>query len=823
MVNKCLDAKVKAGRLTQAQVTRIKGLIAQAEADLAGNPALAMHAVVAAQRAAQQATAAAKHKKWFAYRQMERVAFARRRVLEYGDDPLRGAESLLTRPTNDEQYTGHYNVENEHKNIAAQVQAVMAESLERYKPSLLKGLTGESRGAREIEISMELRGKDSGNPDAKLLVKSFQEANRFLVDRFRAAGGYLAVRADWHVPQSHDSAKVSAMGEAAWIAFVKPMLDRAKMVDNVTGQPLNDAELDKLLHHAWNNIATDGAWSMKIGQHRGKSALGNSRDAHRYLHFQPDKYLEYNAKLGGKSIYGTMLQHLDDMARDVAMMEVMGPNPDATIELVRGLVRKRIRDPNQGKAAEQKLQRLYDQQTGVAQLPGDKRLAERALWLRNLLTAAQLGGATLSSIVDIVPHMMTVRYNGLSPAKSVENYLRLILNSKTAQQDAVKIGIGNDAWFRSALGSTRYWDEIGATGWTARVADTVLRASLLNAHSEAGRSAFGVNFLMTLAERRKTPFDKLPKRFKRGLVRYGITDADWANIQATPTYQQAASFGGAAEMYALSDLARTDPHLARKLGQLIHTEGGFALVGTNLRTRRLLHGSTQAGTYAGEFIRSITMYKSFSATMYYTHLLRLATSVETSRAEKAGMWFSFTLAGTMMGAISVQLSEIAKGNDLRDMSDPKFWGDAFLKFGGFGFMGEVFSAMFQLGEGKSVETVTSGLLGPVVGLLTTGVRGVWNVGEAVVEGTLEEAIRTGASETFRTLNKLNPFSSLWYLRLAHARMFVDQMEQMLNPDAAERRLKALYRRQRKDGTSSWWEPYQALPERPPELAPFGAP
>jgi hypothetical protein len=61
--------------------------------------------------------------------------------------------------------------------------------------------------------------------------------------------------------------------------------------------------------------------------------VANQRADARFLHFNsPDDWLAYNADYGGgNNVFSAMMEHVRGMSEDIAAMEVLGPNPRATL------------------------------------------------------------------------------------------------------------------------------------------------------------------------------------------------------------------------------------------------------------------------------------------------------------------------------------------------------------------------------------------------------------------------------------------------------------------------------------------------------------
>ncbi|HSG05093.1 MAG TPA: hypothetical protein VLB09_01720, partial [Nitrospiria bacterium] len=301
------------------------------------------------------------------------------------------------------------------------------------------------------------------------------------------------------------------------------------------------------------------------------------------------------------------------------------------------------------------------------------------------------------------------------------------------------------------------------------MADFVMRASGLAAHTQAGRWAFGKEFQGMMADHAGKSFDRLPKELKRTFETYGVTEKDW-NI--------AREFGVLKE----DGVSFLDPsYLASqggekfqagtKIHEAILTETDFAIPMPGARERAILLGQTRPGTLVGEMVRFGSQYKTFPITMMTTHLMRGLSSIQ---AGDRGAYLAGTAIGmTAMGAFALQVKEIAKGKDPKEMLDAKFWGAAFVQGGGAGIIGD----FLYSGMSRSNKGLVSTMAGPGFGLvedisgLTLG-----NVGQL----GRDENTNMGRELT-RFLRSYTPGSSLWYSRLAVDRMMWDQLQTLIDP------------------------------------------
>jgi hypothetical protein len=129
------------------------------------------------------------------------------------------------------------------------------------------------------------------------------------------------------------------------------------------------------------------------------------------------------------------------------------------------------------------------------------------------------------------------------------------------------------------------------------------------------------------------------------------------------------------------------------------------------------------GTVGGELMRSMLQFKGFPLAMFGNAYRRMA-GIPTLGG-KVLYASEFIATATILGAVSVQLKELANGKNPQDMTDPKFAGRAFVQGGALGLYGDTLKAVvdpygFALGDqlGPTVSTVSD-----LEKLFTKGNRG----------------------------------------------------------------------------------------------------
>jgi len=690
--------------------------------------------------------------------------------------------------------------------------------MDKFLSTFRRNLLGQTRNKATLDnMVREIFDDGTGDAAANELALAWREASEYLRKRFNAAGGAIPKRADWGLPQTHSVVKVRSVSFEEWRDFVSPRLDLDKMIDMETGLKFSEGRLEVALKSVYETIGTDGYSKIKPSGVRGGKAMASKNADHRFLVFKDaDNWMEYQGKFGEGNVFDTMMGHISNMSRDIAFMERLGPNPKATTNFIQQTIQKQAaqaKDPKLEDAAttaSRNVDALYNVLSGQSNVPINRKFANTMAGTRQVLQSAQLGAAAISALTDINFNRIARQMNGLPQTKTLTQYLKMVepLGAKEKGELAVRLGLTAEGWSTLAAGQMRYTGEMSGPEVTRRVADFVMRASLLSPWTQAGRWAFGMEFLGKLASDAGKAFDDLDPAFRGSLERYGIGADSWDIIRATEPYEhKGAKFLRAEDVEFRTDI---DPNLARDLATkmlaMVETETNFAVPSTSVRGRLAITGDVQPGTVAGELTRSFAMYKNFGVTLITTHIMRGAA--QPGKAGKGKYYANLILSTTLMGALAMQLKEMSKGRDPREM-DAKFWGAAMLQGGGLGIFGDfMFANVNRYGGGLS-ETVAGPVVG-AVGDLNTLVTG------NILQAINGEDTNIGA-EAVNFVQRYMPGSSIWYARLALERTIFDQARQWADPKANSKIRRTLRKRQRDYKQGYWWEPGKMSPSRSPDL------
>jgi hypothetical protein len=374
---------------------------------------------------------------------------------------------------------------------------------------------------------------------------------------------------------------------------------------------------------------------------------------------------------------------------------------------------------------------------------------------------------------------------------------------------ASRLGLIAENWTSVANAQARFVGDMTGPEITRRISDTVMRITGLSPWTQAGRWAFGMEFMGYVADNAAKKFKDLDKPLQDTLTRYGIGEGNWDVIRTSGLYEhEGATFLRPEEIALRTDLqpGRADD-LATRFLEMIQSETEFAVPSASIRGRVMLVGESRPGTFVGEISRSFAMYKNFPVTLLNTHVMR---AVNAENFNKKGAYFAdLVISTTLFGALAMQLKEITKGRDPRTVMTPEFWGSALLQGGGLGILGDfLFNDVNRFGGGLE-QTIA----GPVVGFLDDTRR--------LTIGNVQE-LATGKDTHFmRELisyaGRYTPGSSIWYLRLALERQILDRLQIWGDPDAKQRMREIEARYRRETGQRYWWSPGDTEPERAPDF------
>jgi len=689
------------------------------------------------------------------------------------------------------------NIDNRSSAIEGQAHSLAADMLQNLHTTHLGW--GQDRDTLLATVR-EIFGESTGNEKAAKSGTAFSKAAEYLRERYNRAGGFIPKRNDWGMPQVHDQVKVSKAGMDDWIEYTLPRLNREAMV-NADGRIMSDDELMQAMRESYKTVSTDGQNKKVPGAFSGNGKMANRHQDSRFLVFKDaDSWIEYQEAFGSPDFFNVMVGHIRSMSSEIAMLEVLGPNPNMAFKYLSDVAEN---DGNMGM-----VNSVWNVVSGSADMVDVNRqsLAKGTAFTRHLLMAAQLGGAAISSITDPVYGKMTRAFNGLPIVKSIQHTVgQLNPADESDRAFAAHLGMVMDGWSSQALVGSRFSGEMDPAGKASKISETLFRASGLTAWTQGQRNSFGLDFQWHLARQMGNPLSEIETKFQGMMRRYGITDDDWEIMRSVPLEEHGGtSYFRPQNMHDLDLPTETVDNIVTKILEAMNTEMDFAVPTPDARVRAIqTWGGKERGSFTGEAARMTMMYKSFSMTQFMTHMYRNGPKFVGVYALRLGIML------TAMGALAIQMKEISRGREPRQM-DGAFLLAAMMQGGGLGIFGDFIDASGVGNKSRFGNSVMATAMGPgaslvedVVGL---GVSG-FDFATDPFTGDDTNLGREGA----RLLQRYTPGNNLWYARLLFERYLFDNLQEMTDPKAKQNRKKYERKIKTERGQDYWWKRGESAP------------
>ncbi len=665
---------------------------------------------------------------------------------------------------------------------------------------------------------------------AKSLVEVFEKARVML-----AKNGVLVNKnPNWKFPQSHNVRSIikSKISNDEWVSFIKPLLDKSKMVDDKTGLTfdlVSETEFDKALAASLRNILTDGTGKGK------KTGLKQFQES-RFLVFKDaDSFITYNDRFGSDPIM-MLYEQLDTMSRAIAETQIFGPKPNVvrntlqqfvleTADKTRLTKRKKVagvvgrqNEIDRSKTFIKKAQDEYDLFVGRGHLKSDALTAKVFSGFRNVLTGTLLGGSGITVLFgDLATTFQNASLRGWSPWTAVVKSLGEQFRGKAGRKEAAYLGLILDDLVQNNMAMGRFVDDVDSGGLAKVYATTFLRLGGISRFTQQARNAGG-KFILSGAGLGKyiqyslADLEKLSKgkfnRFGKTITllrQYGITEAEWNIIRTTETYKPSKNlfFIDPGAIALRTDIPEDQAvSVATKLQDLVLTEQDHMVVVNSLK-QQARTSQLPRGNIGAELGLSFYMFKSFPINVIL-HNIQRAFTAPPGVLNKAKYTSQIVAGMTLTAAATMLTYDLISGRDPRKTFDAKFWMEAFFRSGALGPVGD---ALSNNPDARKIKEISSG---PVVSLIadTLGIT----VG-ALIDVIYGKDVNYGG--------RVSKFIRSWtpkpfFAKVIMQRYLFDTIDKQLNDNYYDR-INRLESYNREKGSDYWWRPGQLTPDRPPSL------
>ncbi len=718
-------------------------------------------------------------------------------------------------------YVMEHKGEAKFKDIATATNTIVASAHGDFEAALYEfrkgALVGDFRrgqkavAAKLDNVVRELFGEHTGDVMANGFATSWGKISDDLRQRFNAAGGAIGKLEKWGLPQSHDAVKMIEAGFDQWSQFIAPRLDRDRMRDALTGARMTDSEVAASLRVIYDRIRTDG-WIDRepSGQAVGKGALFNAHSDRRFLHFKnADAWLEYQKAFGNPDAFRTMMGHFNSMSRDIAIMERLGPNPEATLTYVRQHLTKeavegRMPQFDKPEARVRKqldlADRMWEHLKGATNMPVSEGLANAFAIGRSFVSSTALGSSVLSALPDAATSLVRRAFSGMAITPMLATSLKSL--TVGGRREAVRAGLILDSAVHALDTNVRGVSLQSSRIMADFVTDRVLAVQGQNVWTQTLKHAHGMDFQAVMADHAGRAMADLPAALGRTLDRHGITAAEWDKIRAATPY---APEGGAGVLRPQEIATAAGRDLSEKYLAMILRETSHAVIEPSLRYKAMTIRNTLPGTLMGEITRSMVQFRGFAITFALMEAATIAREVSGQGIARGAIYAGGLLtATTLMGSLTLQLKELSNGRETLDMKTSKFWKAAILQGGGLGIFGDfAFSDVNRVG-GSLPATVA----GPLVGRIDELRRST--IGQAA-KGSEGEKTNVGRAVVDLLRHNTPGLSSLWYVRAAYNRVIMDQLQYLVDKDAHGAFRRKMEHQHREFGNRYIWKPGHVSP------------
>lgn len=647
----------------------------------------------------------------------------------------------------------------------------------------------------------------------------------------RAGGDVGDLGDDYHMPNHHSRRLIAKAGREAWIADTIGALDRRRYL-NIDGRLMNDVELTQFLDKSYDSLISNGKLKAdddesglsRRGQGGGIASRGGQS---RELFFRDaTSWTEYQNKYGDRDVFNIILGKIRSDARDIAVMEKLGPYARERHQyMLEKSEREAIRagEPEYKTGAKSYLSKsLFNMVAGGDELVDAQGLARFLQQFRSYLVASRLGSALISSFSDEATMRLAGRIWDI-PAMKLTRQELAQFNPANAEDRRIlrRVGFYTDTLTGAMV---RFGGQVNG-GMASKLASSSMKLSLLPQLTDARRAAWGSSMMDVLGHMVKDmPYDKLTDLDSRLIKSKGVTAQDWAiwnkadlaplnesgdmmgltpqAIMAIPDADIAALIGSDNPTVIKSERDKA----ATRFMAIVSEEVDMAVIEPGARERNLLFAGTTSGTLSGELIRSVMQFKTFGIAMTMRHIGR-----GLSMREGGAAYIAALIAGTtIMGAISMEVSEILAGRDPRALwgeNAGKAWIAAALKGGSFGLYGDFLYA----NEGRSGQGITAALMGPTVGTFDQLYNATWG---NVRAGEPEDV----GGDLGKMAKGFTPYASTWYAKGALDHLVFHDMQEYFSPGYLSR---MRGRAKRDFAQDYWWSPGENTPERAPNIEAIG--
>ena len=708
------------------------------------------------------------------------------------------------------------------------------------------------KGKHEKDIFIELGelGKelgvpgDSGNPIAQKIAKIIHNHTNMMVNRQNRAGAFIQKLPGWIIRQTHDRQAIRRLGNesvsrrnfsqtasrVAWKKFVRPLLDEEKT--------FKGADADEFLDNVHEGLYTTMHGPDTEAQMTYRSIFpalnATQKGKTRVLHFKDaESAYAYNKQLGINNLADTLLSDIFFRARNVTLLEQLGPNPELTFDAIKRELAERVRGREDAALQmdslnDPRIEMLYNEVLGKNDSPANTTFHRIMANVRAVVRMAKMGGVAITAMTDRGFFQSGAAYNGISMMDAFRAQMLGVMPRTPFEKARLRaMGVAIDGMMGNSV--ARFTLNDGVSGMLGRVERRFFDINFLNWVTDNGKASAAELLVHTLGENSHRSWASLAKSnadIHRNLQLYGIGEAEWTVVKtlAARTKDKSKHFLFPERMQNLAkqespvrvdewkefdtwELPQGDPlgdymtahgydpanpnsrvnvatDLENRMRSFISDQVDTWIPTAGLAERKWMTMSTKSGTPQGEALRSIMMFKSFPIAIMNRVMKRdiygrgANSMAEWITSDRKGLfWMANTIAMTSaLGYMSGAIKDMLKGREPKALIKNgsiqwEVWLDAMKRGGGAGMMGDV---LFQEYD-RGVRGFINNLSGPIVGQMDP----LASAASGAVRG------KNTSPTAMRLMRDNLPFANLFYVRPILDYLVFWNLQEMFQPGSLQ--------------------------------------
>lgn len=676
-------------------------------------------------------------------------------------------------------------------------------------------------GLQGKNIIREMYGEDTKDPVTKEFVEALKSMYSDMHGILERHGLKIPKVEDFTAGRRYSYAAVAAAKKDGYVKQVLKNVSVEKMNKHRAIALNSEAELADYAARVW-----DDKMKYYKGTDAGKTpvtSLGEQLESgvgRKYFFKSADDEIEFMEKFGANTVFQDIIEELESLSREVAMIRRWGPDPHANFRYaealanddmakrkVSGVDKKGLPKDSRGRQKLDdpivSLRKQWNTFTGLSNDVANPKTGEAVNAILSTSVAKNLGSMVYAMVGDIPTQVANAKLAGIGAWRILKTDGEFIfhLGPKERLMAARMLSVGlenlmSPARLVSSLGDDVVLGKVSKTMHT--LADAVIRMQGALKIQKGAKDASAYNLNMEFAEVAGVRVDNLPRHIKWALNEYDITDKDWAVISSAEGEVRGKNtlvsrlFGAPEEfvdtIIDVSKLWKKDPEIAIKFQSMITEMVRKQIIEPSVETRAVFTQGAPVGSFARSMGTLMGQFKSFGVQQM---LDNIRTTFLDPRISNRAVYAAKLSAGLLVaGTLQEAVHRITKGKEI-DLTNPDFWIGAGFRGNGFGIAMEPLSMVRYQKEYGTIEAMVGDLAMKIAG-----------PGPNMVYGAAIAALQLGIPPTEKTIkkalkwaNKNYPGQNLWYKNLIQSQLSKLSLENFVLPDREKKRQEAMQRMQ----------------------------